>query len=156
MIHVRKSLVFDVEVTTAWSKWSGTRFCWVRFGEFPRLVGRYCIYLLPKQDGGTSQIYVNKTLCQTTGLTLYFLTRALLLISGTVSITDCQPFWHFPQKQFNMRLRIMLLSAFMVFVLVGKTYATKGQGKGSLTICGPNQDCSEIEGKGPRGFKVCF
>ena len=25
-------------------------------GGFPRLVGRYCSYLLPKQDGGTSQI----------------------------------------------------------------------------------------------------
>ena len=25
-------------------------------GEFPRLVGRYCSYLLPKQDGGTFQI----------------------------------------------------------------------------------------------------
>ena len=119
-------------------------------------MGRYCIYLLPKQDGETSQIYVNKTLCQTTGLTLYFLTRALLLISRTVSITDCQPFWHFPQKQSNMRLRLMLLSAFVVFVLVEKTYATKGQVNGSLTICGPNQDCSEIEGKGPRGFKVWF
>ena len=34
---------------------------WLRFGEFPRLVGRYCSYLLPKQDGGTSQIQVNKT-----------------------------------------------------------------------------------------------
>ena len=32
---------------------------WVRFGEFPRLVGRYGSYLLPKQDGGTSQIHVN-------------------------------------------------------------------------------------------------
>ena len=31
---------------------------WVdlRFGEFPQLVGRYCCYLLSKQDGGTSQI----------------------------------------------------------------------------------------------------
>ena len=34
---------------------------WLRFGEFPRLVGCYCSYLLPKQDGGTSQIQVNKT-----------------------------------------------------------------------------------------------
>ena len=30
---------------------------WVDFD----LVGRYCSYLLPKQDGGTSQIYVNIT-----------------------------------------------------------------------------------------------
>ena len=27
----------------------------------PRLVGCYCSYLLPKQDGGTFQIYVNPT-----------------------------------------------------------------------------------------------
>ena len=124
-------------------------------------MGHYCIYLLPKQDGGTSQIYVNKTLCQTTGLTLYFLTRALLLISGTVSITNCQPFWHFPQKQSNMRLRLMLLSAFVVFV-----YATPGPlatyqhhhhyHQGSLSICEPNHGgCNQVEGQGQRGFKVC-
>ena len=29
---------------------------------FPRLVGRYCSYLLPKQTGGTTQIIVFKTL----------------------------------------------------------------------------------------------
>ena len=34
---------------------------WLRFGEFPRLVGLYCSYLLPKHGGGTSQIQVNKT-----------------------------------------------------------------------------------------------
>ena len=34
---------------------------WLRFGEFSRLVGLYCSYLLPKQDGGTSQIKVNPT-----------------------------------------------------------------------------------------------
>ena len=34
---------------------------WLRFGEFPWLVGRYCSCLLPKQGGGTSQIQVNKT-----------------------------------------------------------------------------------------------
>ena len=34
---------------------------WLRFGGFPRLVGRYCSYLLPKQGGGTSQIQVNIT-----------------------------------------------------------------------------------------------
>ena len=34
-------------------------------------MGRYCSYLLLKQDGGTSQIQVNKTLCQTTRVTLY-------------------------------------------------------------------------------------
>ena len=35
--------------------------CWLTFGEFLWLVGRYCSYLLPKQDGGTSQIKVNPT-----------------------------------------------------------------------------------------------
>ena len=35
---------------------SFARFCQQEFREFPQLVGRYCSYLLPKQDGGTSQI----------------------------------------------------------------------------------------------------
>ena len=49
-----------------WSTWSiklqgdtGGRapwLGWLRYGEFPRLFGCYCSYLLPKQDGGTSQI----------------------------------------------------------------------------------------------------
>ena len=30
------------------------------FQQFWQLVGRYCSYLLPKQDGGTPKIYVNK------------------------------------------------------------------------------------------------
>ena len=38
------------------------RFCRQEFGEFPRLVGRYCSYLLPKQAGRTPQIFVFKTL----------------------------------------------------------------------------------------------
>ena len=37
----------------------------------PRLVGRYCSYLLPKQDGGTSQIQVNKTQSTRTWDALY-------------------------------------------------------------------------------------
>jgi len=37
------------------------RFCQQEFWEFPRLVGRYCSYLLPKQAGGTPQILVDKT-----------------------------------------------------------------------------------------------
>ena len=41
---------------------SWVRFCRQEFGEFPRLVGRYCSYLLPKQAGGTPQILVFKTL----------------------------------------------------------------------------------------------
>ena len=46
---------------------------WVgyRFGEFPRMVGRYCSYLLPKQDGGTPQIIVDKTSCMTGRLRVY-------------------------------------------------------------------------------------
>ena len=43
---------------------SGGRVPWLgllRFGEFPRLVGRYCSYLMSKQDGGTSRILVNPT-----------------------------------------------------------------------------------------------
>ena len=32
--------------------WVGLTLIW----EFPRLVGHYSRYLLPKQDGGTSQI----------------------------------------------------------------------------------------------------
>ena len=32
---------------------SFARFCQQEFGEFHRLVGRYCSYLLPKQDKGT-------------------------------------------------------------------------------------------------------
>ena len=38
---------------------SCVRFCRQEFGEFPRLVGRYCSYLRPKQAGGTPQILVN-------------------------------------------------------------------------------------------------
>ena len=36
----------------------GLRLGWVDLdlGSSPPLVGRYCSYLLPKQDGGTSQI----------------------------------------------------------------------------------------------------
>ena len=39
--------------------------------EFPRLVGRYCSYLLPKQAGGTPQILVFKTLRMTSRPALY-------------------------------------------------------------------------------------
>ena len=43
---------------------------WLRFVEFPRLVGRYCNYLLPKQNGGTSQILVNPTKVSTTTISV--------------------------------------------------------------------------------------
>ena len=41
------------------------------FGEFPRLVGRYCSYLLPKQSGGTTQILIFKTLRMTGHLRVF-------------------------------------------------------------------------------------
>ena len=41
---------------------SFARFGQQEFGEFPRLVGRYCSYLLPNQARGTPQILVDKTL----------------------------------------------------------------------------------------------
>ena len=40
---------------------SFARFFQQEFGEFLRLVGRYCSYLLPKQAGVTPQILVDKT-----------------------------------------------------------------------------------------------
>ena len=40
---------------------SFARFCQQEVGEFPRLVGRYCSYLLPKQARRTTQILVDKT-----------------------------------------------------------------------------------------------
>ena len=48
--------------TTIWGVRSFARFWREGFGEFPRLVGRYCNYLLPKQAGGTTQILAFKTL----------------------------------------------------------------------------------------------
>ena len=47
------------------------RFCQQEFGKFPRLVGRYCSYLLPKQAGGTPQILVDKTSRMTGRLRVY-------------------------------------------------------------------------------------
>ena len=41
------------------------------FGKFPRLIGCYCSYLLPKQDGGTSQNIIFKTLRQIDSPALY-------------------------------------------------------------------------------------
>lgn len=49
------------EVSAGWSIWSDSRFGWVRCGRFPRQVGHFCGYLLPMQDGGTSQISANST-----------------------------------------------------------------------------------------------
>ena len=52
---------------------SWVRICQQEFGEFPRLVGRYCSYLLPKQAGGTPQILVDKTSRMTGRLRVYTL-----------------------------------------------------------------------------------
>ena len=51
---------------------SFARFWRWEFGEFPRLVGRYCSYLLPKLTGGTTQILIFKTLRMIGRPTLYF------------------------------------------------------------------------------------
>ena len=50
---------------------SWVRFCQQEFGEFPRQVGRYCSYLLPKQAGRTPQILLFKTLRMTGRPTVY-------------------------------------------------------------------------------------
>ena len=55
------------------------RFCRQEFGEFPRLVGRYCDYLLPKQAMGTPQILVDKTSPMTGCLRVYFSDNPTLL-----------------------------------------------------------------------------
>ena len=44
-------------VTHLLADWVGLTLIW----DVPRLAGRYCSYLLPKQAGGTSQIKVNPT-----------------------------------------------------------------------------------------------
>ena len=41
------------------------------FRQFRQLPGRYCSYLLPKQDGGTFQIQVNRRLLARRRVTLY-------------------------------------------------------------------------------------
>ena len=41
------------QTTTLLGGLSFARFCQQEFGEFPRLVGRYSSFLLPKQAGGT-------------------------------------------------------------------------------------------------------
>ena len=60
----RRDMTYDVTYTLLGVP-SCVRFCQQDFGEFPRLMGRYCSYLLPKQAGGTPQILVDKTLRMT-------------------------------------------------------------------------------------------
>ena len=49
------------KVCTEWGGLSVVRFWRWGFGEFRRLVGCYCSYLLPKQVRGTTQILIFKT-----------------------------------------------------------------------------------------------
>ena len=42
-----------------------------QFRQFRQLVGRSCSYLLPRQDGGTYVIQVNRRLLVTRWVTLY-------------------------------------------------------------------------------------
>ena len=57
--------VHKIKMTTLLGVQSWVRFCRQEFVEFPRLVGRYCSYLLPMQAGGTPQILIFKTLRMT-------------------------------------------------------------------------------------------
>ena len=63
--------VLCIRLTTLLGVPSCARFCQQEFVEFPRLVGRYCSYLLPKQAGGTIQILIFKTLQMTGRPTVY-------------------------------------------------------------------------------------
>ena len=60
---------------TIWGSLSVVRFWRWGFGEFPRLVGRYCSYLLPKQARGTPQILIFKTPRPIGRPRLYFLAK---------------------------------------------------------------------------------
>ena len=62
---------FIINCSTLLGVPSCVRFCQQEFGELPRLVGRYCSYLLPKQAGGTPQILVDKTSRMTGRLRVY-------------------------------------------------------------------------------------
>ena len=68
---LRNTLANNTGTCTILGVQSWVRFCWQEFGEFPRLLGRYCSYILPKQAGGTPQILVNKTSPMTGRLRVY-------------------------------------------------------------------------------------
>ena len=74
-----------MSVSTLLGGSSFERFCQQEFGEFPRLVGRYCSYLLPKEAGGTPQILILKTLGMMGRLTVYITLKTT--IHGHVSCT---------------------------------------------------------------------
>ena len=65
---------------------SWVRFCQQEFGEFPRLVGRYCSYQLPKQTRGTPQFLVVKTSFMT-GRLRVSLGMTVLLIWAPIGIS---------------------------------------------------------------------
>ena len=50
-LDCRMNSVYRVTLVVGYLGWVD-----LDLGSSPRLVGRYCSYLLPKQDGGTSQI----------------------------------------------------------------------------------------------------
>ena len=80
--------VHKIKMTTLLGVPSCVRFCQQEFVEFPRLVGRYCSYLLPKQAGGTPQILVDKTSAMSGRLRVYMMvvvTVALHLFRQTMS-----------------------------------------------------------------------
>ena len=72
---------------------SWVRFCQQEFWELPRLMGRYCSYLLPKQAGGTPQIIVDKTSPMTGRLRVYPGRFFLLCVPA---IPEC----HLPSSMF--------------------------------------------------------
>ena len=56
IFHIEYNYISKVGEDTgwpiSWRTWVGLTWIW----GVPSAVGRYCSYLLPKQDGGTSQI----------------------------------------------------------------------------------------------------
>ena len=73
---------------------SFSRFWRWGFGEFPRLVGRYCSYLLPKQTRGAPQILIFKTLQMTGHLTIYYNGNRILWHSYIVTNRVLRQFWY--------------------------------------------------------------
>jgi len=69
-----------------WRTWVGLTSIW----DVPRLVGRYCSYLLPKQVGGTPQIKVNPTqVRQQMGHPVLCVTPCPFCIANAVTVLHC-------------------------------------------------------------------
>ena len=76
------------------------------FGEFPRLVYRYCSYLLPKQTGGTTQILIFETFRMIGRPALYKTLSACILDSWChVQIL----FWHLQGDPSDQQLNLLPL-----------------------------------------------